>query len=114
MTVQNWQDEAEVIGALGEEIGEVKNIIIGENDRVQGIIASDGGFWGIGDTRVFVPWDRLRYVPAVDRVYVPLTEDNVEIYETAVVDMLLRSCTGHIRGVDETSSPAPRCGRQQT
>jgi YD repeat-containing protein len=94
-------DDADVIGAGGEDLGEVTNIIIGEGGRIRGIIATVGGFWGIGDTRVFVPWNQFRYVPADNRVYIPLTEDNVDYYEAAAAELLMRGNNNQIQAVED-------------
>ena len=56
-SVDNMFDETDVIGDNGEEIGDVENIIFSNDGQILGIIAQVGGFWDIGDTHVFVPWN---------------------------------------------------------
>lgn len=102
---QGWSanrllDEARVYGSLGDEIGSVENILIGRDGQILGIIAQVGGFWDIGDTHVFVPWDRVTVSPTLDRVVIPVTEENVEDY-SAAPSYITRALTGRIRAVDD-------------
>jgi sporulation protein YlmC with PRC-barrel domain len=72
--------DIEVIGPTGDEIGEVENVIINNEGRIVGIIAEVGGFIDIGDTHVFVPWDQITFNQTLERVTIPVTQDNVEDY----------------------------------
>ena len=47
-SVERLMDQADVIGASGDDIGSVENIIIGNRGHILGIIAQVGGFWDIG------------------------------------------------------------------
>ncbi len=56
----------EVIGqdvrnALNEEVGEVDDLVISPNDEVLFAVIAVGGFLGIGDRLVAVPYERLRF-----------------------------------------------------
>jgi ribosomal 30S subunit maturation factor RimM len=53
-----------VKNASGDTIGEIDNIIIGAEDKALHAIISVGGFLGIGDKLVAVPFDQLK----IDRV----------------------------------------------
>ena len=63
-------------GETGEEIGEVDNVIVTPDERVFAVL-SVGGFWGIGDERVLVPFEDLR-LTGDDYVLYPGTEEELE------------------------------------
>jgi hypothetical protein len=100
-SAERLMDDAEVIGALGEDIGSVENIIVGRDGRILGIVAQVGGLWDIGDTHVFVPWDQVRVSPTLDRVVVPITEDTVDDYAYASNDVLTRFGATRTQTVDD-------------
>jgi len=43
----------------GEEIGEVEDIIVGSDGRIQKVVVEGGGFLDIGDAHAAVPWDMV-------------------------------------------------------
>ncbi len=65
-----------VYGATGQEIGEINNLLIGPDGRVHAAIVEFGGFLGIGEHKVALPWDRLNVTN--DRVTVNMTEEQVK------------------------------------
>lgn len=71
----------EVIGANGEEIGDIENVVFSNEGELLGIIAEVGGFWDIGDTHVHVPWDNVMLVDGLEQVQVPVTEESVDDYD---------------------------------
>ncbi|MCQ0989842.1 PRC-barrel domain-containing protein [Jiella marina] len=79
MSAENIID-MDVIGADGEDIGDVENVLFGTDGRALSIIAEVGGVWDIGDTHVSIPWDDLDIDMAESQVRVPVTEDNVDDY----------------------------------
>ncbi len=68
--------DKDVYGANGKEIGEINNLLIGPDGRVHAAIVEFGGFLGIGEHKVALPWDRLNVTN--DRVTVNMTEDQVK------------------------------------
>jgi sporulation protein YlmC with PRC-barrel domain len=66
-----------VQGEDGEEIGEVENIIVGPDNKVQKIIVEAGGFLDIGDTHLSVAWDQAEVGPGLEYVTVPIDKENV-------------------------------------
>lgn len=70
-----------VYGKDGEDIGEVANIFVGADDRIQSIVVEAGGFLDIGDTHFRVPWDQVDLTPDAEGVQVPVNEDNVEDFD---------------------------------
>src|SRR5680860_1756913 len=69
-SVENMFDTTEIIGANGEDIGDVENVIFSNDGKVLGIIAQVGGFWGIGDTHVHVPWDEVNIGETIQQAQV--------------------------------------------
>jgi sporulation protein YlmC with PRC-barrel domain len=72
--------DTDVYGKNGEDIGEVENLIVGANGQIQKAIVEAGGVWDIGDTHFAVPWDQVQVGQNLERVTVPVTEDNVQRY----------------------------------
>jgi hypothetical protein len=106
-SVQEMLDDATVYGPDGDDIGNVANVIVSEQGRVLGIIAEVGGFADIGDTHVFVPWDQIEFADGLDRVEIPVTEDNVEEY--AYEDVYLKKDeTGRRQVVEDDLLTGPR------
>jgi sporulation protein YlmC with PRC-barrel domain len=60
----------------GNEVGEIENLLIGPDGRVRAAIVEFGGFLGIGENEVVVPWDRVNV--AGDRVIVNMTEEQIK------------------------------------
>lgn len=72
--------EADVVGEDGEEIGDVENVLLDENGQILSVVAEVGGFLDIGDTHVAVPWDQVETGANLDKITVPVNQDNVEDY----------------------------------
>ena len=66
----------DVYGAKGDEVGELNNLLIGPDGRVRAAVIEFGGFLGIGEHQVAVPWDRLSVQG--DRLMVNMTEDQIK------------------------------------
>ena len=52
-----------VQGSGGEQIGSVENLLIDPSGRVSGVVVSVGGFLGIGDKKVALPWTQVSVTP---------------------------------------------------
>ena len=66
----------EVYGENGNQVGNIKNLLIGPGDRVQAAVIEFGGFLGLGENQVAVDWDRLNVQP--NRVTVNMTEQQIK------------------------------------
>lgn len=66
----------DVYGASGNKVGEVNNLLVGADGRVHAAVIEFGGFLGIGQNRVAVPWDQLTVTK--DRVTTNMTEDQIK------------------------------------
>ncbi|ROT98100.1 PRC-barrel domain-containing protein [Histidinibacterium lentulum] len=79
-SVENMFDLTEIRDANGEDIGDVENVIFANDGEVLGIIAQVGGFWDIGDTHVYVPWDQVEIGDTIQVATIPVTEETVDDY----------------------------------
>jgi sporulation protein YlmC with PRC-barrel domain len=64
-----------------EHIGDVNNLVIGENGEVAAVVIGVGGFLGIGEKNVAVNYSELEWVVAEDnteRFVLPTTKDALE------------------------------------
>jgi len=66
----------DVYGANGKKVGEVNNLLVGQDSRVHAAVVEFGGFLGIGEHKVAIPWDQLNVTN--DRVMTNMTEDQVK------------------------------------
>lgn len=107
-SVERLMDEAEVYGPGGKEIGSVENVIISDKGRVLGIVAEVGGFLDIGDTHVFVPWDKVRVSPGLERVTIPVSDETVEEFSTWADGYLRKAETGQTQVVQSDLATGAR------
>ncbi|WP_374447921.1 PRC-barrel domain-containing protein [Stella sp.] len=50
-----------VVNSAGENVGSVDDLVVREKDQVVMAVLSVGGFLGIGDRKVAVPWNELTF-----------------------------------------------------
>jgi len=81
-SVQDFFDSS-VMGAGGEQIGNVEDLVLNDDGQVIALIAEVGGFWDIGDTHVSIPWDMVQ-IGADESVVVPVTTDNIAEFDLFV------------------------------
>ena len=69
----------QIVGANGNEIGEVKDVLLGADGEVERIIIERGGFLGVGENRYAINWQDVQLDPDADRVVATgLTEQELE------------------------------------
>jgi sporulation protein YlmC with PRC-barrel domain len=66
----------DVYGADGKEIGELNNFLLDPDSRVRAGVIEFGGFLGIGEHKVAVPWNDIKLQG--DRLTVNLTKDQIK------------------------------------
>lgn len=87
-------DDANVYGINGEEIGEIDELILTAEGQIDRVVLEVGGFLGIGEREVAVPFDRmtiLRRTGVADdfRIYMDSTAERLEAlpeYEATYVE----------------------------
>ena len=60
-----------------ESIGSIDDVIVDRDGRVRQVVVSVGGFLGIGEHKVAIAWDQLRFDQARDVALVNLTKDQL-------------------------------------
>lgn len=76
-TAQQFSD-ATVYGEQGRPIGEIENLIVGADGKLEQIIVETGGLLDIGDTHIAVPWSEVDLGPDLEWINVPVSDENVE------------------------------------
>lgn len=69
---------ADVRNAANDEIGEVDDLVLSRNDDVIYAVVSVGGFLGLGEKLVAVPYEDLRVDREGDNVYLNMTKEQLE------------------------------------
>jgi sporulation protein YlmC with PRC-barrel domain len=74
--------ESDVIGANGDVVGEVTDIVLSKEGQPQYVVVAFGGFLGLGEDRVAIPFDMLRMRRPQEEgeavtFYVPMTEQKL-------------------------------------
>lgn len=65
-----------VYNPAGDRVGEIDEIVVNRNSRATGAVVGVGGFLGVGEKKVVVPFDNMRMQG--DRIVAPgLTKDGV-------------------------------------
>lgn len=65
-------------GSKGENIGDVKDILVDRNGKVTALIISHGGVFGIGDKELRVPFNQVKTDAKLESLVVPIAKENVE------------------------------------
>ena len=68
----------DVVNAEGETIGEVDNVVIDADGQVRHVIVGVGGFLGMGEKNVALPWDQIVLAADGESVTVPYTKDQLD------------------------------------
>ena len=70
---------ADVRNAQDKDLGDVKDVAINpESGDVQYLVVSSGGFFGIGDEDVIVPWEHLHVTPRLGTFVLPVEQAAME------------------------------------
>ena len=71
---------ADVQTANNEDIGDVNDLIIGNNGQVMAIVVSVGGFLGMGEKDVAIGWDHVKRTGTADdmELRVDVTRDDLK------------------------------------
>ncbi len=69
--------DMKVQGPQGEEIGDVEQLIIDpQSGKIDGVVVSVGGFLGIGEKQVALPWQEMQL--AQENLISPATKEELE------------------------------------
>ena len=67
-----------VQGPSGEQIGSVENLVIDQTGRISGVVVSVGGFLGIGDKKVALPWSQVKASPDYQNLITTATKQELQ------------------------------------
>lgn len=67
----------DVVNTAGENIGEVKEIAVTPDGRVSNVVVSVGGFLGVGDRLVALPWNSLEISTATNEIKANVTKSDI-------------------------------------
>lgn len=59
---------ADVTNTANERVGSVDELLLNTSGQVQGLVVSVGGFLGVGDRKVVLPWDDMTISRKGDQV----------------------------------------------
>jgi sporulation protein YlmC with PRC-barrel domain len=69
---------AKTVTPSGKTLGKLDDLILGDDGQVQGAVLSVGGFLGIGDKQVAVPWSAIQQRGPDQPLVVAMTKDQLE------------------------------------
>jgi sporulation protein YlmC with PRC-barrel domain len=71
-----------VYGANDETVGEIDDLILGDDGKISNVVINVGGFLGLGEKPVAVTFDELQFLKNVNgddvRIYIDSTEEALE------------------------------------
>jgi len=114
VAAQAGVDAADLMGdsvenAAGDVLGDIETMVVAPDGTIEHVILGVGGFLGIGEKEVAVPWDRFTVDPAENRIVADVSREELEgmpdfewpdNYETGT----LLSPTGQTASTDMTTS----------
>jgi sporulation protein YlmC with PRC-barrel domain len=71
----------QVLSSAGEDMGRVIDVVVDRSGQVRAAVIDFGGFLGVGNRKVAVDWNALRFAPTgskYDRITLDLTRDQVK------------------------------------
>lgn len=66
-----------IVGANGEDIGKVAEIAVSPDGGISNVVVSVGGFMGVGDRLVVLPWEALEISPSNDTIKAYVTKSEI-------------------------------------
>jgi sporulation protein YlmC with PRC-barrel domain len=106
---------ATVYGSDNASIGEVSDLLLASDGKVNGVVIGVGGFLGVGSKNVAVPFDKLNVTrkpnsATIDKITVTFSKDELKNAPTfAFYEPAASSTTGSATG-DKTRRPMSPAG----
>lgn len=69
---------ADVRNLENENLGEIEDVVLAKEGGASFVVLSHGGFLGLGEKEVAVPFDKLKVAGDRDVFYVDMTEEQIE------------------------------------
>lgn len=67
-----------ILGANNERIGDVNDLLLSKDGQVSAVLVGVGGFLGIGEKTVAIPFDALKRSPESDQLTAPYSREDLE------------------------------------
>ena len=67
-----------VLGPNNERIGDINDLVLAQDGKVIAVVVGVGGFLGIGEKNVAIPFERVTVAPTGDQVTTQLTRQELE------------------------------------
>ena len=105
---------ATVYGSDNSSIGEINDIVLASDGKVNGVVIGVGGFLGVGEKNVAVPFEKLNVTrkpdtAAVDKITVAFSKDELKNAPTfAFYEPTNSATTGSAAGKSPLRPAAPR------
>lgn len=68
-----------VLNDKGATIGHIVNVLIDQNGKTNAVVIEFAGFFGVGDRKVAVAWDALRFAVVKDQIAITVTLDAAKV-----------------------------------
>lgn len=80
---QQGVDAADLMGDSvenpdGDVLGDIETLIVADDGQIEHVVIGVGGFLGIGEKEVALPWDRIEVLPEDDRIVANVTREELE------------------------------------
>lgn len=72
--------DQKVMGPNGNQLGDVRDVIVNQEGKIVAVVVEGGGFLNIGDAAFRVKWGDVATTPNQDGIQVPITEDKAGQY----------------------------------
>lgn len=106
--------DMKVKGAQGENIGEVEQLVIDpSNGQVQSVVVSVGGFLGMGDKKVALPWNQVQISQDHQSLTTQATKQQLETaqaWQEPAAQTAERPAGSTTGGTSGTAEPGARSG----
>jgi sporulation protein YlmC with PRC-barrel domain len=101
--------------AEDRDLGEIDNVVVSpQSGQIEYVVVTRGGFLGLGQDRIAVPWNHLRVTPGMSSFVLPVSEDatdnapTIDDRPTAEGIQQSEQYWAQVIGADATGSTAPQ------
>lgn len=66
-----------VLDERGSELGQIDDLIVSRDDEIVSVLVSVGGFLGVGDKQVAIPYEELKVSPETRELFLAMGEEQL-------------------------------------
>ena len=67
-----------VENSAGEDLGDIETLVVADDGSIEHVVIGVGGFLGIGEKEVALPWDRFTVVPGENKLVADVSREELE------------------------------------